>query len=68
MAQQKLYTEDQVLEFINFYNSVDPRDYGGYQQPTMDGSEGLHNNQTTKNILNAYTNTITSIELPRDRT
>jgi len=66
MAQQKLYTEEQVLGFLNFYESANPREYGGYQHPTMDGSERLHNNQTTKNILNAYTNSITPIELPSD--
>lgn len=60
----KLYTEDQILEFIKFYESANPREYGGYQHPTMDGSELAHNNQTTKNILNAYTESITPIELP----
>lgn len=66
MKQQKLYTEEQVLGFLSFYESANPREYGGYQHPTMDGSERLHNNQTTKNILNAYTNSIRPIELPSD--
>ena len=61
-----MYTEEQVLQFINFYESVNPKDYGGFQHVTMDGSERLHNNQTIKNILNTYTESITPIELPSD--
>jgi len=55
-ASKLLYSEEQMLGFLEFYNSFDFNKQIGfrYKPPTMDGSEKEFNKNIDKKILKEY--------------
>jgi hypothetical protein len=54
-AKEDLFTEEQMLGFLDFYNSFDfNKPEYKYQHPSMDGSEKDYNKNIDKKILKQY--------------
>jgi len=54
-AQQKGgYSEEDIFNFLTFYNNYDVRKIGRYQHPTMDNSSNIHNEAIDRQILKDY--------------
>ena len=53
-AQQKGYSEEDIFNFLIFYNNYDVKKIGGYMHPTMDDRSKIHNNKIDRRILEEY--------------
>jgi len=58
MADVK-YTEEDILNFLNFYNEFDFNKLGyRYRHPSMDGSEKKYNQDIHKKIIKHFINSL----------
>lgn len=54
LLSDRKFTSEDLFKFVEFYSSVNMRDYGYYQQPTMDGSHKEHNKAIDNKMLDAF--------------